>query len=454
MSRAQAKAWICTVCGYIHSGEELPQECPECGVGRELFKSYANSSNVNQEHIKPTVARYAIIGAGIAGVSAAEAIRKADPEGSILLLSSEHELPYFRMSLTRYLAGEVTEDKLDLHPESWYAQNHIDLHINTRVVEISPVNKTLLLENGSQVTYDKLILAAGASPFVPPFRGSDLAGVQTLRTIEDAKAILRACQELIEVVCIGGGLLGLEVAGAIARHGARVTIVESLPWLLPRQLDQSASVILQEKIEAMGIQVVVGAKTQALEGEKQVSGVRLEDGRLLPAALVVISAGVQANVSLARSAGLEVNRGILVDEHMRTSDPDIFAAGDDCEFHGRLYGLWVPARSQGIIAGQVAAGQAAVFPGDPPSAKLKVLGIDLFSIGQFTPQEEEDTLLAETKDGCYASFLLRSGVLVGAILLGDASLATAVKKAVDAKRDFSSQLKEGLNAAGLKVLLE
>jgi len=387
--------------------------------------------------------RYVIIGAGIAGVSAAEAIRKADPEGSILLLSSEHELPYFRMSLTRYLAGEVSEDKLHLHPESWYVENRIDLHIETKVVEIFPVNKTVLLEDGSQVAYDKLILAAGASPFVPPIQGTGMKGVQTLRTIEDANGILQACQEPIDVVCIGGGLLGLEVAGAIARHGVSVTIVESLPWLLPRQLDQPASAILQDKIEAMGIQVIVGAKTLALVGEEHVRGVQLEDGRLLPAELVVISAGVNANLELARSAGLQVNRGIMVDEHMRTSDPDIFAAGDDCEYHGRLYGLWMPAKSQGTIAGQVAAGKEAEFPGDPPSAKLKVLGIDLFSIGQFTPQEPDDTLLVDTKEGCYASFLLRGGILIGAILLGDASLANAVKKAVDTKRDFSLQLAKG-----------
>jgi len=297
------------------------------------------------------------------------------------------------------------------------------------------------------------VMTTGASPFVPPFPGANLAGVQTLRTLRDANAVLSVCSRPVNVVCIGGGLLGLEVAGAISKRGAQVSVVESLPWLLPRQLDQAASRLLQQKIEAMGITVYTGAKTRALVGYEHVEAVELEDGSSLPADLVIISAGVSANLELARKAGLSINRGILVDDTMRTSDPNIYAAGDDTEHQGRMYGLWVPAKSQGAIAGFSAAGKPAKFASDPPSARLKVLGIDLFSIGEIAPTEG-DVVLVEENNGNYASFLFRGGILRGSILLGDASLAAAVKNAVEAQKDFSAELARGINAASFKQVIK
>jgi nitrite reductase (NADH) large subunit len=394
-----------------------------------------------------------IVGAGIAGLSAAEAIRQSDPSAEITLVSGEPRLPYFRMNLTRYLAGEVNREQMDLHPQAWYRENHIDLQLISPIVEVHPEQKRVRLSDGREFPYDTLLLTNGAHPFVPPITGAQIPGVQTLRTVEDADAILTAVAQPSNVICIGGGLLGLEVAGAISRHGANVTVVESLAWLLPRQLDEPASHILQAKIEAMGIHVIVGARTKAFVGDGHVRSVQLEDGRELPADLVVISAGVTPNLDLARQAGLSVNRGVIVDEHMRTSNPDIYAAGDNAEFHGRLYGLWMPSRNEGTVAGRSAAGQDAVFTEDPPSARLKVLGVDLFSIGQITAQEG-DQVLAQPSDGNYASFFFHEGKLAGAILLGDASLAVPVQKAADAHRDFSAELAKGLSAAEFMQLLK
>jgi len=447
------KAWICTVCGYIHYGPEPPAECPDCGVGPELFEPYTDPgmNNADQE---PIVKRYLIIGSGIAGISAAEAIHKSDPKAFVQVLTSEHELPYYRMNLTRFLAGEVDTTKLYLHPADWYVHNHIKLDLDTTVQAILPEEKVLLLEDQSRVAYDKLILAMGASPFIPPFKGVDLKNVLTIRTLEDTEVLLAACCQQIQVVCIGGGLLGLEIAGAISRRGAKVTVIESLPWLLPRQLDQAASQIMQEKIAEMGISVFTGAKTQALLGEGSVEGVQLEDGRVIAADMVVISAGVSANTTLARQAGLSVNRGIIVDDHMRTSHPDIYAVGDATEHNGRLYGLWVPAKSQGTIAGLAAAGQDVIFNDLPPSARLKVLGIDLFSIGQFTPQDEADRLISQAKDGNYASFVFRQGMMIGSILLGDASLASYVKTAVEEKINFSGQLTDEISMDDLIKIIK
>jgi nitrite reductase (NADH) large subunit len=453
MPEIRLKAWICTVCGYIHHGLESPAECPDCGAGSDMFEPYADLEMTKTAQ-EPTVKRYLIVGSGIAGISAADAIHKSDPDAFVQVLTSEHELPYYRMNLTRYLAGEIDKTKLDLHPTDWYVHNHIKLELDTTVQAILPEEKVLVLEDQNRVPYDKLILAVGASPFVPPFKGVNLKHVLTIRTIHDTDILLSACSEPIQVICIGGGLLGLEIAGAINRRGAQVTVIESLPWLLPRQLDRAASLIMQDKILAMGISVLTGAKTQALLGEDKIEGLLLEDGRKIKADMVVISAGVSANIVLARQAGLTVNRGIIVDDHMLTSHPDIYAVGDATEHNGRLYGLWVPAKSQGTIAGLAAAGQDVLFHDLPPSARLKVLGIDLFSIGQFTPQDDEDKLISEAKDGNYASFVFRQGVMIGSILLGDASLASYVKTAVEEKVDFSSQLADGISMDDLIKIIK
>ena len=437
----QAKIWKCDVCGYIYRGSEPPEMCPQCGAERVHFKSNASP-----------VQRVVIVGAGIAGVSAAEAIRDDKSNATVTLLSDEAHLPYSRMNLTRYLAGEVNLDKLDLHPQSWYQDNQIELYLKSPVTTVDPKQKLVHLADGREFAYDTLLLTNGAHPFVPPINGAQIPGVKTLRTLEDANAILAAAAQPINVVCIGGGLLGLEVAGAISRRGAKVTVVESLAWLLPRQLDETASHILQAKIEAIGIQVIVGARTQAFVGDGHVRAVQLEDGRELPADLVVISAGVTPNLELAHQAEVAVNRGIIVDEHMRTSDPQIYAAGDNAEFHGRLYGLWIPSKKEGAIAGHNAVNHEKIFTEDPPSARLKVLGIDLLSVGQITAQEG-DKILAQQTNGNYASFVFHEGKLVGAILLGDTSQAVRVQNAVDAHQDFSQALGQGITTAEFMQLL-
>ena len=390
--------------------------------------------------------QFLIAGGGIAGVSAAEAIHKVDPTADITIISDEPSLPYFRMSLTRYLAGEIDRDQLDLHKEGWYLENHINIVVAAHVTSIDSQQKLVTLNDGRVFQYEKLILANGASPFVPPIPGKDLEGVMTLRSLEDAERIIRIYDHPANVVCIGGGLLGLEIAGAIAKHGLKVTVLEALDWLLPRQLGKEAAELLRRQIETMGISVIVPAKTAALVGDGRVEGVEIasatgtEPAVCVPAELVLISAGVRPNLDLAKLAGVEVNRGVTVNEHMQTSDPDIYAAGDVCEFHGISYGLWVPAKKQGEVAGKHAAGQPAEFAGDPPSAKLKVLGIDLFSIGQFAPTEEGDRLVTARQDDAYIGLLFRNGILIGANLLGETGLDAKVKKAIDTKTDFSSVL--------------
>jgi len=400
-----------------------------------------------------TISTYIIIGGGIAGVSAAEAIREVDKTGRIILICKEAELPYYRMNLTRYLAGDIHVSALPLHPDDWYRSQAVELMLNTSVDSINPATKEVSLVRNGKLSYDKLILANGAQPFMPAFPGRDLKGVWSVRTHSDADNILYCCLPDMHVVCIGGGLLGLENAGALAKRGADVTVIETFDWLLPRQLPKEGGKQLEKLILKMGVKVVTGGKVKEMRGEGAVRAVAFEDGSELPAELVLITTGVVADANLAKVAGLKVNKGVVVDEQMRTSEPDIFAAGDISECNGKLYGLWMPAKAQGTVAGHNAAGKNDVFPELPPSAKLKVLGIDLFSIGQIAPTDPNDVLISEAIGEDFIGFVLRDGKLIGASLLGDVSLAAEVKEAVNTGMVFSSEADKPLTVAAINAIL-
>jgi nitrite reductase (NADH) large subunit len=252
---------------------------------------------------------------------------------------------------------------------------------------------------------------------------------------------------------IGGGLLGLETAGALARQGAQVHVLENAGWLLPRQLNEAAGNLLKTQVEKMGIVVHTNARTRELVGDDQVRGVLLEDGTCLPADLVVISAGVRANLNLARQAGIQVNQGILVDDSLQTSHPHVFAAGDVCEHRSTLYGTWPPAQQQGSAAGRSAAGQPGHFGGVPRSTALKVLGYEVFSIGKFNPESPADLQVAAETDGGYACFVFRDGRMLGAILLGSTHLSGEVKQAVETGRDFSNRLRTNPDVTAVMRML-
>jgi nitrite reductase (NADH) large subunit len=391
-------------------------------------------------------ARVVVIGAGIAGLAAVESLRNAAPATEVVLISQEDELPYYRLNLTRYLAGEVTRQSLPIHPAAWYEQQRIELLLGTEVTGLNLQDRTVDIRDGRSVTFGKLLLAAGANPFVPPIPGANRAGVTSLRTIQDADHVLEACAAGARCVCIGGGVLGLETAGALARRGAHVTLLEGHGWLLPRQLNERAGEILGEQVRRIGITLRHKAVTREILGEQRVRGVLLEDGSTIPAELVVIATGIRANSSLARAAGLEVKQGVVVDDGLVTSHPDVLAAGDVAEHRGVVYGLWTASQAQGTIAGRNLAGAGAEFGGLPRASTLKVLGLDLFSIGQFLPADDSFQVFDQETDGRYLRFVFHENRLVGAILLGDAQLMAATKQAVEDRRDCSGLLRTGATA--------
>jgi nitrite reductase (NADH) large subunit len=421
------QAWRCVVCGYLHNGEAPPDECPVCGAPASEFE-------VVESQAEPTAAagtaasnRVVIAGGGIAGLSAAEGVREVSPDAEVIVLSAEDEFPYLRVNLTRYLAGEMPENKLLIHDRAWYEERKIDFRTGIELEKILPTHKQVTLSDGSTLDYGKLIVATGAHPFVPPVEGSDLPHVHTLRTRSDTTAILSAVDKGTNVVCIGGGILGLETAGALARHGAQVTVLEAFDYLMPHQLNATGSELLTEFLYTLGIDVITPAKTVKIDAKS----VALDDGTSLPAELVVITVGVRANCAALAAAGLPVHHGVLVDNFMRTSNPDILAAGDVCEHDGVLYGSWAAAQFQGKIAGMNAAGRPTEFGGIPRSHTLKVLGKKMFSIGEIVSPDGSYTCIDEQDGKDYRMFMLHDGFLIGALLIGNIKLMAACRKAIE-----------------------
>ncbi len=497
MSSAGVTAWCCGVCGYVHRGPEPPEMCPVCGSPREEFKPYVepahaapsgvtrwqclNCGYVHEgaappgecpvcgapadrfEPIAETAGRapqtgeaaeVVVVGAGIAGVAAVESLRHASPGARITLLSKETGLPYYRLNLTRYLAGEIGAGDLPIHPKEWYDEREVALRRGVEVAQLHLDEHAVELRGGERVGFGKLLLTIGAHPFVPPFAGANREGVTCLRTLADAETILEHATAGARCVCIGGGLLGLETAGALARRGAEVTLLEGHGWLLPRQLTQRAGEILGEHVAGTGIRLIANARPREIVGDERARGVLLEDERLIDADLVVIATGVRSNSYLARRAGLEVNRGVVVDNHLRSSHPDVLAAGDVAEHHGTVYGVWGPSQFQGGIAGMNAVGLNAEFGGIPRANTLKVLGLDLVSIGPVAPEDASFRAIDEEGEGAYFRFLFRDSHLVGAILLGDTALTAPVKHAVETREDFSDLLARRPSARDVMAFLD
>ncbi len=442
----QAAQWVCLSCGFTHKGQSPPDHCPVCGSPDKQFEAVADIKTASI--ISAAKSRIIVVGAGIAGLAAVESIRNTAPETEITLFTKETALPYYRLNLTRFLAGEILENQLPIHPRDWYTQNRINLVQAAEITDLLLSKKQVKLKNGGRHAYDHLVLTAGAHAFMPPLPGARMAGVTALRTLEDARLILAEAGNARRIVVIGGGILGLEAAGALAKK-TEVILLESFHRLMPRQLDQTAADLLQNYLGSIGIQVRTGITIQELVGDERVAGVVLKGGELIAADLVIIAAGVRSNSYLARLAGLRVDGGVVVNDQMQTSDPNVYAAGDIAEHRGVLYGLWNAAQYQGSIAGLNAAGQTIEFGGIPRSNSLKVLGVDLLSIGKFEPQDGSDLVIAGEKDGKYSRFVFRDSHLIGCILFGDTTMGTEIKHAIENRQDFSRLLTQSLTAADI-----
>ena len=389
------------------------------------------------------MATYLIVGNGVAGNSAAETIRRIDPAGKILMFSRERYHFYYTPALPEYLAGEKQLKDFTLHNAQWYEKNRIDLYLETEVTRIDSRKKIAKTQKGGEFSFHTLLLACGGKPFLPPIPGSSSPGVFTLRTFDDAGAILKTAREAKKAVVIGGGLLGLEAGNGLRKRGLQVSVVEFFPRLLPRQTDLPGAALLQGQMEEMGFRFFLGAKTQEIEAGEKGLRVLLEGGQELAAELVLISAGVRPEISLAQALGLPVDKGIKVDDRMYTGLDGIYAAGDPVEHRGRFYGIWPAAMEQGRIAGANMAGQEQLYSGTVPSNSLKVAGIDLVAAGEIDPEGKmESTVVRDEARKIYRKLVWQGNRIVGAMLLGDTRGKEEIQKAIQSKKDLSSLKKE------------
>lgn len=384
--------------------------------------------------------RHVIVGNGVAGITAAGELARRQA-GEVEIHTAERYPYYFRPRLPYFLAGEIPQDELYVHPPSWYEKRGIKVHLKSKVVRLMPDQKRLLLADDTEIPYDRLLLATGSFSFVPPIEGADKKGVFTLRTLDDALAIKEYASRCQEAVVIGGGLLGLEAARGLRVLGLSVTTLEFFPRLLPRQLDDEGSAIFQRLVEKLGIGVGLKAETKAILGNSEVRSVVLKDGREFPAQMVLIAAGVRSHMELATEAGLQVERGVVVNERMLTSAPDVYSAGDAASFRGRSWGIIPVAGAQALVAAGNMAGDNVLYEEVVPSNTLKIVGVDLTSAGTVVPEGDGFVEIhrSDPEAGVYKKVVIKDDTLVGAIVLGDKALAKKLERMVTGKAKLSRE---------------
>jgi len=383
-----------------------------------------------------------IIGAGAAGISAAETIRKKKSDWEIDLVSDEEFLPYYRPRLIDLLAGKAEKEGIYIHKGGWYKENNIFLHLSKKIVGIDIGNKKVVFADSTQLEYDKLLIATGSYPNSPPIPGVNTEGVFTVRTIRDVLDIREQVKNKRSAVVIGGGLLGLESANSLRQSGLDVTVVEHSPYILHRQIDEEGSVFLKDCLEKIGIRLLSGCDTKSISKGDDSIGIVISGANETESSvadIILVSAGIKIDLSLVRGKGINTNNGIIVNDNLETNIRGIFAAGDVSEHRGIIYGLWTTALEQGRIAGENIADGSVVYTGTTPFTKLKVVGIDLVTLGDIKDKESKEFKITDKLKNIYKKKFVKNGIVVGAILLGDTGKMTQIQKLIKEKTNVSGQ---------------
>jgi len=363
-----------------------------------------------------------VIGNGMAAARLVDELaRRALGRYAVAVIGEEPRLAYNRVLLSALLADEVGFDDIELRPARWWRDRGVTLRYGVRATAVDAAARNVTLAGGTRLSFSKLVFATGSQPIKPDIPGMDLPGVLTFRDVDDVNAIAAAKAAGTRVVVIGGGLLGLEAAYGLAKAGARVTLLHLMDRLMERQLDHRAALMLQRAVEARGIAVRLQAQTARIAGNGKVEGVELHDGTTIAADAVVVAVGIRANAALARTAGLEVGRGIVVDDHLETNAAGVHAIGECAEHRGCCYGLVEPAYEQAQLLARRLAGERASYPGSVLATNLKVSGVNVFSAGDFlgATAEAEEIVLSDPAAGVYKKLVVAQGRLVGAVLFGD-----------------------------------
>lgn len=372
-----------------------------------------------------------IVGNGAAGFSAAKAARAQDPDAEIIMFGRDNRLPYYRLRLCDYIGKSVNYDELKISNEEWFEKNRIRVEISSEVTAID-TNARKVCTNGREYYYDSLVLATGSTPVMPSFKGKELSGVHTIWTMEDVVEINNSLVNAKKAVVIGGGLLGLEAAYKISEMGVEVSLIESMPRLLPKQLDEKGSEIFKEKVQSLGISVFCGKSVTGFEGNinGHVKQVHMADDTMFEADVVIVAVGVAPNVDIFRNSGININHFINVNEKMETTVKDIYAAGDAASVNGRWFGQWSVANRQGQVAGTNAAGGNAVYKSADVPYILATMGTRVVCSGDTGVNQPENSVTTynierkiDKEKFLYSRLVFRSGVFVGYMLVGEPAKA-------------------------------
>ncbi|MDR2088809.1 MAG: FAD-dependent oxidoreductase [Clostridiales Family XIII bacterium] len=439
---APRRVWRCLVCGELVEGDEPPMSCPVCGVGPEQF---AEAPSLDTDFVSEKKERFVIIGNGAAGTSACEEIRRRNKVCSIEMISRENIIGYNRPMLTKGILSEPDGINFFIKPYAWYSENDIRVTLNTAVTEIDVNKKELRLENGEIRGYDKLIIATGAEAFRPPIQGAELAGVFAVRHIADVVGLRGFMKGVRGAAVIGGGVLGLEAAWELKKSGLPVTVVEGGAGLMQRQLDAPARAMLQEVAEKAGVKVSIGTGVaEILSAGGRAAGVKLADGTVIDADLVLLSTGNKQNAKIAADAGIKADRSIEVNERMETSAADVYACGDCAAYAGVNYGIWMQAIEMGKTAGINAVGDEAVYAPVIPANAFNGFGLSLFSVGDNGGDASKRYKTFEIRDaakGFYEKLYFVNNRFTGGILMGDVSKSARLLAAYENEESLESLMK-------------
>ena len=425
----------CLVCGAIF--DSSMEICPVCGVGKENFVPVEEEDT---SYRNDTENLYAIIGNGAAGISAAEAIRERDKTGSIYMISNEEYPSYNRPMLTKSLAAGLEAEQIAVKEASWYEENNVYQMLGKNVTGIDTQKKEIYTADGAKFKYTKLIYALGSECFIPPIQGAEQPEVIAIRRLSDTRKVTELLPQVKEAVVIGGGVLGLEAAWELKKAHCKVTVLELAPRLMGRQLDEGAGEMIKAISEAQGIAIHTGVQIEAIEGDGHVTGVRLGDGRVFPAQLVIVSCGVRANTAIAKAAGIETDRAVVVNSRMETNVADVYACGDCAQYQGVNYAIWPQAAEEGKVAGANAAGEALEYAGVPAALSFHGMNTALYAIGDNGSNPDLVYRTVEFKDTArkqYEKYYFRNNRLCGVILIGDVSRMAELTEAVGKRASFA-----------------
>lgn len=362
-----------------------------------------------------------VIGNGMAAARFVEELAKRSlGRYAVAVIGDEPRLAYNRVLLSSVLAGDVASHEIELKSAAWWRDRGVTVTYGCAAASIDLANRRVTLADGAQVEFSKLVLATGSNALRLNVPGAELPGVHTFRDSRDVSDLLTLAIEKKRVVVVGGGLLGLEAAHGLVKAGAKVTLLHLMERLMERQLDPAAAALLKRLVEEKGIEVHLGANTEKVLGRDRVEGVQLRDGKSISADAVIFAAGIRPNASLANDAGIDVNRGILVDDQMKTATDGVFALGECAEHRGICYGLVEPAYEQARVLADHLAGGSSQYNGSVVSTNLKVSGVNVFSAGDFLGNgAAESIVFNDPAFGTYKKLVIADDMLIGAVLVGD-----------------------------------